>query len=89
MRGNAPTSPPASAMLKGATLHMQRRTLEMAMSKHIDPNLRQGPGKPTAKQPQNTPPPLHPKHGQAANQPVHSKLSDAVQPHHQGPGIDA
>jgi hypothetical protein len=48
MRGNAPTSPPASAMLKGATLHMQRRTLEMAMSKHIDPNLRQGPGKPTA-----------------------------------------
>jgi len=45
--------------------------------------------KPTAKQSQSTPPPLHPKHGQAANQPVHSKLSDAVQPHHQGPNINA
>ena len=89
MRGNAPTSPLPSAMLKGATLPLQRRTLEMAMSKHIDPNLRQGPGKPTAKQPQSTPPPLHPKHGQAADQPVHSKLSDAVQPHHQGPGSKA
>ncbi|MGO4311490.1 hypothetical protein AB4Z35_16760 [Pseudomonas sp. KB_15] len=59
------------------------------MSKHIDPNLRQGPGKPTAKQPQSMPMPLHSKPGQAANQPVHTKLSETVHPHHQGPGIDA
>jgi hypothetical protein len=87
MRGNAPKSPLPSAMLKGATLHLQRRTLEVVMSKHIDPNLRQGPGKPTAKQPQNMPVPLHYKPGQSANQPVHTRLSDAVQPHHQGPSL--
>ena len=57
------------------------------MSKHIDPNLRQGPGKPTAKQPQSTPLPLHAKPGQAANQPVHTKLGEAVKPHPQGPGL--
>lgn len=74
-------------MLKGTTLHLQRQTLEVVMSKHIDPNLRQGPGKPTAKQPQNMPIPLHYKPGQAANQPVHTKLGEAVQPHHQGPSF--
>ncbi|MNP66144.1 hypothetical protein D3C76_1618150 [compost metagenome] len=73
-------------MLKGTTLHLQRRTLEVVMSKHIDPNLRQGPGKPTAKQPQSTPRPMDYKPGQSANQSVHTKLSEAVQPHHQGPG---
>jgi hypothetical protein len=57
------------------------------MSKHIDPNLRQGPGKPTAKQPQSTP--LHEKPGQAANQPVHTRLGEAVKPHPQGPGVHA
>ncbi|MNO42134.1 hypothetical protein D3C76_323180 [compost metagenome] len=56
------------------------------MSKHIDPNLRQGPGKPTSKQPQSMPAPLHDKPGQPANRSVHTKLSEAVQPHHQGPG---
>jgi hypothetical protein len=70
-------------MLKGTTLHLQRLTLEVVMSKHIDPNLRQGPGKPTAKQPQNIPVPLHYKPGQ----PVPIKLSEAVQPHHQGPNL--
>jgi len=85
MRGSAPKQLLPSAMLKGAPLHLQRRTLEVVMSKHIDPNLRQGPGKPTAKQPQSTPIPRHDKPGQAANPPVHIKLGEAVQLHHQGP----
>jgi hypothetical protein len=57
------------------------------MNTHNDPNLRQGPGKPVAKHSQAMPMATKPsrKPGQAANEHAHTKLSEAVQPHHQGP----